>query len=303
MGGACVGTVSCGAGTTRVGDTCTANPSNLSCGPGTTLAGSQCVSALSCGSGTTQSGSACVSSLSCGTGTAQVSNACVVNLSSVCSTDTTGAGGNRCVSSLSCGSGTTRSGNQCTASSAPPVTCGPGTVLQGTTCVVPSPSGPLSTFLGLSTNARAARHPPSSGAFPNSWSFIVTSLSQGNADAWVNIGAPMIGTGRALHIEDKSYSSLGSTPIYSSVEDSTVAGPGGTRACRMGLTPDALTTGILVNLFDWAGGTATPAVCGRQGTVKMERAFDSSLGLTRTRLTLNVVFSDGTTLTDHVIWF
>ena len=35
----------------------------------------------------------------------------------------------------------------------------------------------------------------------------------------------------------------------------------------------------------------------------LERAFDSILGLTRTRLTLNVVFSDGTTLTDHVLWF
>lgn len=298
------GSPNCGANTTLVGSECLPRLEGI-CAADTRVVASTCVTSLSCGSGTTRLGNECVapSNPGCGTGTALIGGVCVVNLGSVCSTDTTGAGGNRCVSALSCGNGTSRQGYECVGSTTMAITCGPGTTLQGTVCNVASQTGPLTTFLATTNLSRASHMPFSSGGDRQS-RFVASELSQGNADAWANIGSAMIGTGRALHLANFSSVNLSTTPIYFTVEDDTYT-QSGIRKCAPGLTP--ATTGsysrMAVNFFSWSGGTATALLCGYQGTIRAEKALNPSTGTTQNKLTLNVVFSDGTTLTDHVTWF
>lgn len=301
-------TVTCGANTQLLNGVCVASNSSVTCGTGTQLQGTQCLPtapSLTCGSGTTLQGTQCVAStttVTCGTGTALVSGRCQVNLTSVCSTDTTGAGGDRCVGTLMCGSGTTRTGSQCTAATSSTVTCGPGTTLQGTTCVIAPASTTLAAFLGQMTNTQSVAW-GSTGANDDR-AAVISELSQGNADAWVNTGNAMIGTGRALHLSGFSYLSTASTTTYLTVRDDTTVGVGGVRVCSPGLAPFyGGNTGLRVGLFSWSGGAASPVLCAYQGTVKYEQYWNSTAQAYRPRLTLNVAFHDGTTLVDHVISF
>lgn len=323
----CVSALRCGAGTTRSGGECTSATGATTCGVGTMMVGNECrpSASLTCGSGTTQvgnecratpggvtcgsgtslSGSQCVANLMCGTGTSLSSTSCIVNLTQVCSTDTTGAGGNRCVSTLVCGPGTTRSGSQCVASGTSTVTCGSGTVLQGSTCVIAPTTGSLSQFLAQ-PNLVSAVHLPSIGGVTQR-RLVLTELSQGNADAWARVVSPMIGNGRALHLYNYSSLNISTTPIYLTVDDTTQAGGGSTpRVCAAGLAPapDVWGSKVAINLFSWSGGQATAMTCGHQGSIKAELAYQTPASTTlKIKLTINAVFSDGSTLVDHVLWF
>lgn len=278
--GKCITALSCGSGSSRSGNECVATPVGVTCGSGTQLQGQQCVA---------------LNPLTCGSGTAQMANQCVVNLGQVCSTDTTGAGGNRCVSTLSCGMGTAKSGNQCTATSQPTVSCGSGTTLQGNQCVVSS-SGPLASFLALSTTAKASAQ-VYRGTYTTTYQerFVVTTLSQGNADAWAATGNAMIGSGNALHLSGGSSSSAG-IGYYTIRNDSNAAGT----ACAASAVPDPLVANgqISLNYFSWANGVSTPVACAKSGTVRVAAEINGNV-----TVTINAALSDGSTLVDKVYTF
>jgi len=307
QGSTCITTLSCGQGASRSGNQCVATPVDVTCGAGTELQGKVCVSTgttgnVTCGANTTLVGSQCVgasSGTTCGTGTAQMGSSCVVDLGTVCSTDTTGAGGNRCVGTLTCGAGTMKSGAQCVAVGGGGVTCGPGTSLQGTQCI-PSPStGPLSTFLATANLSMGWSVPASS---PSARRFVVTDLTQGNADAWSATGSNMVGTGRALHIAGYGYWEPGTTPDYLTIEDPTSGG-----TCVGQANPNTYSvysadyTKVRVGFYSWASGAPSRLACARSGTIKVERVLQNSVYVTK--LTVNAYFSDGTTLTDKVLVF
>ncbi len=304
QGTTCISVLSCGQGASRSGNQCVATPVDVTCGVGTELQGKVCVATgtsggLTCGMNTTQVGSQCVGATAgttCGTGTALMGSSCVVDLGTVCGTDTAGAGGNRCVSTLSCGTGTTKSGSQCVANGGGGTTCGPGTVLQGTQCLPAQPTGPLSTFLAA-TNLSAGGSMPTG---PSQRRIVVTELTQGNAEAWAATGANMVGTGRALHLTGYGYWVANTTPDFLTIEDTA---PGG--SCSSTASPNAYSTSdydaVRIGFYNWSGGSATRTACARSGTVKIERSLNSG-GTYQTKLTLNAYFSDGTTLTDKIIW-
>lgn len=298
------GVGACGTNTSMVNGECLPRLEAICAGDTRVGMNTTCVAALSCGSGTSRLGNECIAppNPACGAGTVLIGSACTVNLGSVCSTDTTGAGGDRCVASLSCGSGTTRQGNECIGA-AGGITCGPGTTLQNNSCVIAPQTGPLTTFLAATTLARAV-YSPSATSYEKERRFVLSELSQGNADAWVNLGSAMIGTGRALHMSNFSLNNISTTAVYFTVEDNTVVF-NGVRKCASNVTPTTygLYSKMAVNFFSWNAGVATPVACGFQGTIRAERAQHPATSTYMTKLTMNVVLSDGSTLTDHIVWF
>jgi hypothetical protein len=76
--GAPVPGVTCGTGTALYGSTCVSTVPVVTCGTGTVPDdGGTCVGTLTCGTGTSQSGGICVGTLSCGSGTVEQNSACV----------------------------------------------------------------------------------------------------------------------------------------------------------------------------------------------------------------------------------
>ncbi|MBL8950671.1 MAG: hypothetical protein JNK82_07840 [Myxococcaceae bacterium] len=314
----------CGVGTTRVGERCEPLPVPVTCGEDTALQGSTCITVLSCGQGASRSGNQCVATpvdvtcgvgtelqgnvcvstggggagTTCGTGTALLGSSCVVDLGTVCSTDTTGAGGNRCVGTVTCGAGTMKNGTECVAM-AGGATCGPGTELNGTVCQPVQSTGPLTTFLATA-NLAASGHAPYTSTYSDNRRFVVTELTQGNADAWAATGANMVGNGRALHITGYGTWNVSTAATFVTVEDTAPTGTCGASANPN--TSPSSSNGVRVGLYAWLNGAASRTACARSGTMKVER-FTTVENGTRTRVTLNAYFSDGTTLTDKVLVF
>ncbi len=322
-GSTCVSTASsitCGAGTVQQGSECVPF-STLSCGAGTVQQGSECVpsSTLSCGAGTVRQGSECVpsSTLSCGTGTARAGDVCQADLSKVCGTDTTGSNnGTSCVSVVSCGSGTSRNGNVCSVSSSacgtgttlsggrcevsPGSVCGAGTVWENGQCVKPVQSPTLEAFTGHAALAKSFYKNKSigvGGGYQYEYRAVVTDLSQGSADGWVQSGAALVGDGAAVHVTFHGLATLSTGSSFEEkIRSALVDG-----VCNTSLTPTSTQSGsgeTYANFFAWSSTVSSMRVCALGGSVKVGRLTVG--GVDTARLTFNVQFSDGTVWQDKV---
>lgn len=272
--------------------------------------GDECVaptlSGLSCGAGTHPEAGACVADttlrLTCGTGTVAVGNECRVNLSTVCGTDTRVANaGTTCVGKVQCGSGTQLSADTCAVDSAQ--VCGSGTTWSGSQCVT-SPSNPsFAAFTAGSSHTGSFFDRDNSTSFNilHSYRFVATDLTQGTADGWSEVLAPMIGSGGALHLKWNH-----NTSLAVSATPETIAFRNGTDSaghCKSGLEPDSEPNsnidGTYVNFFGWNSTTASVAVCGSGGSVNFVRELTTPQ---RIKMTFNVQFSDGSTWINKVLY-
>jgi|CXWL01.1.fsa_nt_gi hypothetical protein len=200
-----------------------------------------------------------------------------------------------------CANGTQLKNGECQPNQGGPgIACGQGTVLQGTQCIVATvhTGGALSTFLDR-PNLVHGRTTGYGDHVTYRVRFVMTDLSQGNADGWAGTGNAMIGNGNALHITASSNTSFNTAGTrFFTIANTTNNSNGCSVSLDVGDEPSE--EFIFVNYVAWNAGVPSGTACAKQGTVKVTTSYVSGSGYVPV-FTINAAMSDGTQLIDRVV--